>query len=308
MKLFGSGAAPDPEQQRRIDASTQSIAAGGLPLNAVDRLTEQANRNASGNRFFTSDLSPQELMLTRQCGFEPLGQVMGSCVFQVGWQTLPSGNWFVQSGELAVLSGAQSEARQLAFSRLRQEAKLLGADGVVGVKLTRQGTATQLGMVEYIAIGTAVRRIGAPPRAEHTEPFVSNLNGQDHWKLRQAGMMPVGFVFGNSVWYQYPDWRSQNIMLSWSNGELVSLSQATYTAREIAMSHLEQEAAGLRASGVVGVTFENHIEIVSGQAQANSSNQGGFLMYCTVFGTAIGPDPAATFGPIQISNSLPISK
>ena len=308
MNFFGSGAKPDPEKQAREEASRVSISLGGLPLNAVDRLTEQAKRNASGRPFFTSDLSPQELLLTRECGFEPLGHVMGSCVFQVGWQYLPQSSWLYASGELAVMSAAQTDSRNLAFNRLRQEAKLLGADGVVGVQLTRKNSEGASGLVEYIAFGTAVRRLNSPPLAPGVEPFVSNLSGQSHWKLRQMGMAPVGFVFGTCAWYQYPDWRSQNLMLSWSNGELASLSQGMYTAREIAMSRLEQEAHLLRARGVVGVTYESHFEVLSAQVQGSSQNQGGFVMHCTVFGTAISPDPAATGEPIEISTNLSVNR
>ena len=43
MKLFGLGAdRPSPEELARQQASIESIQAGGLPLNAIDRLKEQA--------------------------------------------------------------------------------------------------------------------------------------------------------------------------------------------------------------------------------------------------------------------------
>ena len=74
MNLFGSGKSVDPAKLARDQASQESIEAGGLPLNAVDRLSEPANRAREGKPFFTSDLSPNELLLTMQCGFEPLGQ------------------------------------------------------------------------------------------------------------------------------------------------------------------------------------------------------------------------------------------
>lgn len=76
----------DRLREERDEASRQSIIAGGLPLNAIDRLREAASRHASEKPFFTSDLSATELALTRQCGFVPLGQVIGSSVYHVGWQ------------------------------------------------------------------------------------------------------------------------------------------------------------------------------------------------------------------------------
>jgi uncharacterized protein YbjQ (UPF0145 family) len=307
MNLFGSGKPVDPEKLARDEASQRSIAAGGLPQNAIDRLTEQEKRAREGKPFFTSDLSPNELLLTHQCGFEPLGQVMGSCVYQVGWQNVPTAMWVYSSGEMQVLSNSQIEARGRAFSRLKQEAQLLGADGVVGVRFTREESNFGSSTIEFMAVGTAVRRIDAPPLGRGQEPFVSNLSGQDHWALRQHGYAPLGFVFGTCAWYQYPDWRSSSAMMSWSNAELTSLSQGLYTAREIAMSRLEFETRSLRASGVVGVTFESHIEVME---QNNQSSPGGFIMHCTAWGTAIGVDvsitpPRTSVTPIVFLNAPP---
>src|SRR5690242_7213296 len=128
MRLFGFGDDGKNDAAReRNEASRRSIQAGGLPLNAMDRLKE-----ASREDFFTSNLSPAELILTHECGYDPVGQVMGSSVYNVGWQSVPMG-WNWASGELEVVTAAHYHARHLALGRLSQEAKLLGADGVVGV-------------------------------------------------------------------------------------------------------------------------------------------------------------------------------
>ena len=306
MNLFGSGKSVDPAKLARDQASQESIQAGGLPLNAVDRLSEQAKRAREGKPFFTSDLSPNELLLTMQCGFEPLGQVMGSCIYQVGWQFGPQ--WGSASGELQVLSDSQIEARNLAFSRLRQEAKLLGGDGVVGVRFSRQESNFGNATIEFMAVGTAVRRVGAPPLAPGAEPFVSNLSGQDHWLLRQRGYAPLGFVFGTCAWFQFPDWLSRNALMSWSNAELGSLTQGLYTAREIAMTRLESETRRLHATGVVGVTFESHVELMSNAVQNSNQNQGGFVMHCTAWGTAIGLDPNPSAPPTTIESIVSLKR
>src|SRR5579871_3336166 len=95
MRLFGRGGFKEDEatkQQReaRLEASLQSLAQGGLPLDAVDRLREQAARQGTPGQFFTSDLSVNELMLVGQAGYEPLGQVMGSSIYHLGWQWMPT--------------------------------------------------------------------------------------------------------------------------------------------------------------------------------------------------------------------------
>ncbi len=284
MRLFGGFGNADPGKERR-EESIRRIEQGGLPLNAVDRL-----QNASEHpEFFTSDLSPAELLLTRDCGFTPVGQVMGSSVYHVGWQQI----WNT-SAELAVLTQAYAEARNLAFARLEQEAKILGADGVVGVRLRRNTGDMEVGSVEFIAIGTAVRRLNAPPRNPDSKPFVSNLSGQDHWTLRQAGMIPVGFAFGNCVFYQMASWNTANTMNAgvfgsgWRNQEITEYTQALFVARELSTNRMAEEAYRLGADGIVGVTLESQVENIPG----DQNRQAAMMIHFTVFGTAIKKDPA----------------
>ncbi|HLV81567.1 MAG TPA: heavy metal-binding domain-containing protein, partial [Chthonomonadaceae bacterium] len=144
MPLFGSRGGNDRQGDAaarfRQDASVRSLEAGGLPLEARERLAEQARRQGTPDQLFTSDLSINELALVREAGYVPLGQVMGSSIYQIGWQWMPSWNsWSGSSSELTVLTEANYQARHLAIGRLQQEAAILGATGVVGVRLERKG-------------------------------------------------------------------------------------------------------------------------------------------------------------------------
>ena len=289
MKLFGIGAdGPSPEEIARQQASIQSIQNGGLPLNAIDRLREQASRQGTDKHLFTSDLSVNEFLLTLECGYQALGQVMGSSVYNMGWQFMPAGgmgsNWgWYQSGELEALTQAHINARLLAMNRMLQEAKLLNADGVVGVRLERRENDIEPGMIEFVAVGTAVRKKNAPPLALGAMPFMSSLNGQHMWMLEKEGMDPVGFAFGTSVYFQVPDWRGQNILWSWSNNEMTSLTQGFYTAREIAMGRLYQDALSVGADGVVDVSIENNYR----RYTDGHGHLIGIIVTFTAFGTAV---------------------
>src|SRR5690348_3753691 len=114
MRLFGlgGGGQEDEATRQRREASQQSLAQGGLPLNAIDRLREQAGRQNTPGHIFTGDLSVNELMLIRQAGYEPLGQVMGSSIYHIGWQWTPM--WTGSSTELTVLTQSFYNARHLA--------------------------------------------------------------------------------------------------------------------------------------------------------------------------------------------------
>lgn len=296
MRLFGiefGGESPDDESRRtRDEASRRAIQAGGLPPNAVERLQE-----AAGRRFFTSNLTPSELVLTHECGYEPKGQVMGTSVYNVGWQWTPGNVWGAQSQELETITAAHYEARHLALGRLRQEAKLLRADGVVGVRLQIRPFEGASGLLEFLALGTAVRRTDAPPSGQ--EPFLSDLSGADHWALREAGYRPVGFCLGNCTWYQVGDLQTQNAQAggwlggSWQNQELVGYTHAMYQARHLAVSRMAAEAQAAGGEGIVGVTLHPEIEERHVERGENQNARRDLVVTFNAVGTAVVRDTAA---------------
>ena len=295
MRFFGLGANDeDAAAKQRREDSQRSLEQGGLPLNATDRLREQAGRQGTAGHIFTSDLSVNELALTLQAGCEPLGQVMGSSVYHVGWQYMPAGYWSTwgsASQELTVLTAAFYHARHLALGRLQQEAALLGAGGVVGVRLEHKAYEWGMGMLEFSSIGTAIRESGGAPGG--ALPFVSDLSGQEFWILRQSGFRPIGLVVGNCSYYCVPGWQTRNAVTggffagSWQNQELMDYTQSLYSARSLAMGRMEQEARDLGASGVVGADV--HVEAEPREIEVNNQTRIDMLYHFTAIGTAIAP-------------------
>ena len=112
----------DSEQHDVYDPSSTA----GVPEHGRERLERM-----KGSGFFTSDLSVNEFLLVKEVGFEPLGLVMGSSIYHIGFGQMV----WNQSQELDVLSQAMYHARELAMTRMEEEADQLGADGVVGVRL-----------------------------------------------------------------------------------------------------------------------------------------------------------------------------
>src|SRR4051812_25239185 len=117
MGLFGRGS-QDPESAKRAEDSVARLEAGGIPLAAAERL--EAFRH-SGARFFTSDLTVNELAATTDLGFRPLTQVMGTCFYRTGWQSYPwgrgggwlrGGGWGAGGPGGAGAPGPQSHARE----------------------------------------------------------------------------------------------------------------------------------------------------------------------------------------------------
>ena len=205
------------------------------------------------HQFFTSDLSVNEFLLIKELGFQPLGLVMGSSIYHIALQPLAQ----AAPGEITALTQALYQARELAMERMEAEADALGADGIVAVRLTFNVHAWGTNVIEFVAIGTAVRHLqgtGAYRTAEG-KPFTSDLSGQDFWTLLNAGYRPVGFVMGNCVYNMGPAPAAQA-----ANGELAHATQALYDARELAMERMQFEGEALKAEGIVGVLVDetNH--------------------------------------------------
>jgi uncharacterized protein YbjQ (UPF0145 family) len=223
----------------------------GVPEHGRERLAQMRGG------LFTSDLSVNEFLLVKEAGFDPVGLVVGSSIYHIGYQ---QSSW-KQSMEMAVLSQAMYQARELAMTRMEEEADQLGADGVVGVRLDIGRYEWGEHMAEFIAIGTAVRRRdGALHRAPNGRPFTSDLSGQDFWTLLRSGYRPVGLVMGSCVYHVAHRSMFQTMRQAGQNVELPNFTQALYDARELAMERMQHEAQALQAAGIVGVQLveRNH--------------------------------------------------
>src|SRR5438045_3829832 len=241
----------------------------GVPEHGRERLAQ-----LKGN-FFTSDLSVNEFLLVRQAGFDPLGLVVGSSIYHIGIQIA---GW-KQSQEMGVLSQAMYGARELAMTRMEEEADQLGADGIVGVRLNIGRYDWGQDMAEFIAIGTAIKhRGGELHRAPNGRPFTSDLSGQDFWTLLRTGHRPVGMVMGSCVYHVAHRGMFQSMRQAGQNVELPNFTQALYDARELAMERMQAEAEAVKAEGIVGV-----------QLTERSHGWGSHVIEFFAIGTAIVP-------------------
>jgi uncharacterized protein YbjQ (UPF0145 family) len=255
----------DLEQEREQAESLARIEAGHIPLAAERRLDELRARGVGS---FTSDLSINGFALCDQLGLTPLSQVMGSSIYQMGYQEAwgqPSGGGALGLGgtfmiELDTLSQALNEVRGRALNRLAEEALRIDADAVVGVE-TRAGESELAGAgggslaLEHMVLGTAVRR--ADSRRE--QPVLTELSVADYALLLRAGIEPAGIVAWSAVFFAGYSFGAGGGLMSMGmaggmqNYELSDFTQAFYSARESVMTQIARQASALGAAGVVGV-------------------------------------------------------
>lgn len=265
----------------REDQSLASLEAGGLPLAAQERLARVAT---GATHSFTSDFSASEFLLAREAGFRPLTQVMGTCFYHLGWQgspywqtsvgssfAFPGGQPYAtqfpyatpgQTVELETTTEAWNEARRLAIGRLEQEARLAGADAVVGVRLQRGAYDWAAGLLEFVVTGTAIVSERYDLRTDDDEPpMLSNLSGQEFAALFRNGWWPAGLVAGSTVCYVMTGWAQQARLGTFFGGmqnqELSDFTRGLYDARSQAMMRATRQGHELGAHGVIGLQFQH---------------------------------------------------
>ncbi|HEX9038938.1 MAG TPA: heavy metal-binding domain-containing protein [Ktedonobacterales bacterium] len=246
------GQSGQQDQQGQWVQPDQSSAPVTMPQHAIERL--QRMRGGDGRKgLFTSDLSVNEFLLVKEAGFDPIGMVVGSSIYHIGYQQ----SYFNVSQELTVLSQAMYSARELAMARMEAEADALGADGIVGVRLDVGRYEWGADLAEFIAIGTAVRsRDGVSHRTKFGKPFTSDLSGQDFRTLLAAGYRPLGLTMGNCVYHVAYRGLGQWFKTMGRNAEMENFTQAIYDARELAMERMQAEAENLGADGITGTQIK----------------------------------------------------
>jgi len=259
-----------------------------------------------------SALTSDEFASIRSVGFEPVGQVLGACVYNIGYtggyacpgawgsswgygtpmpartttQVSSRGGW----GSFAPLVQAMYDARHKALDRMTTECDELGGHGVVGVRLTIG--AFPAGGLEFKAIGTAVRAPGAPPVstwAHHgsrpRRPFTSDLSGQDFAKLIMKGWVPAGLALGISIGSRHDDWLTVG-QTRWGagNAEVTGYTELVNDARHDARQQLDRDVAKLGGDGVVIATMEMRVRERECPVQEGRRDH---IVEATTIGTAI---------------------
>src|ERR1700704_2591487 len=215
-----------PQAEAPHAAAYEAGSLAGIPESGRERIERMKKDVERG--FFTSDLSINEFLLVKEAGLEPLGLVLGSSIYHIGFQ---QANWS-QSQEMGVLTQAMYHARELAMTRMEEEADQLGADGIVGVRLDIGRYEWGADLAEFIAVGTAVKHAGGElHRAPNGRPFTSDMTGQDFATLLRAGYRPAGLVMGNCVYHVARQGMLASLRQVGRNVEKPNFTQALYEAR-----------------------------------------------------------------------------
>ena len=141
--------------------------------------TGGAHRAPNGQAF-TSDLSAQDFFRLLASGAVPVAFVLGTCVYHIAHQSaMQSLRQAGQNQEMVIFTQGIYDARELALSRMQAEAPQAGASGIVGVGVSVSNHVWGEHATEFLATGTAIRRLADEHRLPATSPKPTFTLGLD---------------------------------------------------------------------------------------------------------------------------------
>lgn len=147
---------------------------------AVRHLTSQGAHRAPDGRAFTSDLSAQDFFRLLAAGAVPVAFVLGTSVYHIAHQGIvQSMSQAGQNQEMLQFTQGVYEARELALMRMQVEAVAAQSSGIVGVDVTVNNHVWGEHATEFLATGTAIRRLADEQKLAETSPKPTFTLGLD---------------------------------------------------------------------------------------------------------------------------------
>jgi len=222
--MVGEPPVPAGHEARVADIQA-ALRAGRVPSATLARL--EATRD--GRMPWVATLTPAELLSVRSHGLRPLAAIAATCWMHYGW------SW----------TEGHAQGWNAALARLKEEAKAVGANAVLDVKMRTIPLGIENSM-DFTLIGTAARVEGMPPS---NDPIVATVPALEFVKLLEADIVPTGIAVGAQYdWLN--DWAGNTNQIYAGNVETTVLSQFWERIRQRAHAELRRNAAG-QGNGVL---------------------------------------------------------
>jgi len=148
----------------------------------------------------SSELTGAEIFSLAQMGYAPVQLVMATSVYSLGLVGGIGASFrALAKGELRELTELVYGARENCLSLLRHEAESIGAERVIGNRL--QIRELSPGLIEVVAVGTAVRRMSGITPHSQTLPVQAIVRDDDSLTMRGGGSagFATSLAFGAGV-------------------------------------------------------------------------------------------------------------
>jgi uncharacterized protein YbjQ (UPF0145 family) len=234
---------------------------------------------------FSSSADAQQLYCQIDSGFKPHRFVFGNVAYSIGVGGNIGGAFrSLKRGEVAQFTEIFDRTRHLALTRLKDDAKKAGANAVVGIQTS---IMPFLGAQEMLMVGTASTH---PALNQYlNNPVTSDMTNEELWNMVNIGYLPIELVMGVSVYSLGFASGISSFFQSLAGGQVESLTEILYEAREKALERLQMAAQKCGADEVIGVKTRVY-------------NLGGGLVEFMVIGTAVKKFDGVT----TVQENLPV--
>jgi uncharacterized protein YbjQ (UPF0145 family) len=247
MSLFDIFKRPSPETlaQQAANAERSADIQKFLQGDAVPLAIQTRLKGArTGTLPWVATLTPSELMITRSHGLKPIAAISATCWLHHGW------SW----------TEGHSQGWHTALDRLREEARVAGANAVLDVKMRTVSLDIENSM-DFTLVGTAVYVEGLPPS---NEPVVATVPALEFVKLLEADVVPTGIAIG--AYYEWlTDWLGTATQRWSGNIESGQLSSLWERVRRNAHQELRANARGQGNGVLAHLNFSQMFEREGGQ-------------------------------------------
>ena len=190
-------------------------------------LHKRIEEERAGVRPWVSTLTTAELGLARSHGLRMIATITSTCWMHYGY------SW----------TQGHAQGWHKAVDRMRAEARALGANAVIDVKMVTVKIEGDSSM-DFSLVGTAIRVEGLPPSPE---PVIATVPALEFMQLLEAGIVPTGIAVGADYQWAPEGFVNQYLRQGWSgqfrNMPLVEVTDFWERIRRSAHDQLRRDTA-----------------------------------------------------------------
>jgi len=203
---------------------------------------------------FTTAADGQELYCQWDAGYTPISFVFGNVAYSIGVRRGITGAFRqLAKGEVKQYSDIFNTTRNLSLDRMAAEAKIKGANSVVGVRTSILPIGVS-GIQEMVMIGTASRHEAMDTIAQSVGGVTtSDLTAEETWNVAKMGYAPLKLVLGTSVYSLGLAGGIKSALRNLIKGEIKEMTELIYGARESSLQKVREQAQAIGADDVLGI-------------------------------------------------------
>lgn len=203
---------------------------------------------------FTTSSDAQELFCQWDAGYQPVKFVFGNVAYSIGFGMSALGSLRkLARGEVKQYTEIFNTTRNLALSRIIDEAKEAGANSIVGIRTSIRPLAVN-GVQEMIMVGSSSYNSQIKGVVDVVGGITtSELTAQETWSIAKIGYAPLKLLIGTSVYSLGVVGGIRAALRNLVKGEIKVMTELVYGAREESLKKIEAQAEEIGADDVLGI-------------------------------------------------------